>query len=178
VESRTCGSPEPRAGGGTNFEGQLIRESVGDPVRESRVKTFTNRRRSKGWFWNLLGTQFGSHAWRYSRTVEKQSQSCCPKKSGFWVWTSGRLVNVLDKKDILVCVHTRNILWAWGCFRNVKVPSSPYKRGARARVNGFRFFGDLRNLLRESQPLSALTLCLNVSKTSSLVLGESSEFFG
>jgi hypothetical protein len=26
---------------------RLIRESVGDPVRESRVKTFTNRRRSK-----------------------------------------------------------------------------------------------------------------------------------
>jgi hypothetical protein len=73
VESRTCRSPEPRAGGGANIEGQLIRgicrgpssgvmrediheptkkkrlirESVGDPVRESRVKIFTNRRRSK-----------------------------------------------------------------------------------------------------------------------------------
>jgi hypothetical protein len=47
VESRTCGSPEPRAGSGANFEGRLIRESVGDPVRESRMKIFTNRRRSK-----------------------------------------------------------------------------------------------------------------------------------
>jgi hypothetical protein len=57
--------------------------------------------------------------------MEKQSQSCCPKKSGFWVWTSGRFVNMLDEKDILVCVHTRNIPWAWGCCRYVKVPSSP-----------------------------------------------------
>jgi hypothetical protein len=32
-------------------------------------------------------------------------------------------------KDILVCVHIRNILRARGCYRNVKVPSSPYKRG-------------------------------------------------
>jgi hypothetical protein len=45
------------------------------------------------------------------------------------VWTSGRLVNVWDEKDIHVYVHIRNILRARGCFRNVKVPSSPYKRG-------------------------------------------------
>jgi hypothetical protein len=31
----------------TNEEARPIRESVEDPVRESRVKTFTNRRRSK-----------------------------------------------------------------------------------------------------------------------------------
>jgi hypothetical protein len=65
---------------------------------------------------------------------EKQSQSCCPKKSGFRVWTSGRFVNILGEKDILVCIHTRNILWGWGCFRYVKVPSSPYKRGAWGHV--------------------------------------------
>jgi hypothetical protein len=47
VESRTCRNPEPQAGGGANFGGRLIRESVGDPIRESRVKTFTNQRRSK-----------------------------------------------------------------------------------------------------------------------------------
>jgi hypothetical protein len=74
VESRTCRSPEPRAGDGANFEEakadsgicrglssgvtrediheptkkrRPIRESVGDLVQESRVKTFTNRRRSK-----------------------------------------------------------------------------------------------------------------------------------
>jgi hypothetical protein len=108
-----------------------------------------------GRFGNLSRAKFGSHApghartsgeaktnsgncWRPSSGVsrgdihepgEKQSQSCCPKKSGFRVWTSGRFVNMLDKKDILVCVHTMNILWAWGCFRYVKVPSSPYKRG-------------------------------------------------
>jgi hypothetical protein len=73
--------------------------------------------------------------------VKKQSQSCRPKKSGFWVWTGGRLVNMLSEKDILICVHTRNILWARGRFRNAKVPSSPYKRGRRARVNGFSFLG-------------------------------------
>jgi hypothetical protein len=42
--------------------------SVGDPVRESRAKTCTNRRRSEGWFGNLSSTKFGNHAWRHSRT--------------------------------------------------------------------------------------------------------------
>jgi hypothetical protein len=108
-----------------------------------------------GRFGNLSRAKFGSHArghartsgeaktnsgncWRPSSGVsredihepgEKQSQSCCPKKSGFRVWTGGRFVNMLDEKDILVCIHNRNILRAWGCFRYVKVPSSPYKRG-------------------------------------------------
>jgi hypothetical protein len=45
--SRTCGSPEPRAVDGANFGGRPIRGFVEDPVRESRVKTFANRRRSK-----------------------------------------------------------------------------------------------------------------------------------
>jgi hypothetical protein len=56
------------------------------------------------------------------------------------VWTSGRLVNVWDVIDIHVHVHTMNILWARGCFRNVKVPSSPYKRGREGtckRINNF-----------------------------------------
>jgi hypothetical protein len=135
---------------------------------EARNLELAVARTSKGgWFGNLSGTQFGSHAWRHSRTDEevkadsgiycgpssgvtyedihepskKQSQSCCPKKSGFWVWTSGRLVNVLDEKDILVCVHIRNILWAWGCFRNVKVPSSPYKRGREGTCKRIQIFG-------------------------------------
>jgi hypothetical protein len=34
-----------------------------------------------------------------------------------------------EGKDILVCVHIGNILRARGCYRNVKVPSTPYKRG-------------------------------------------------
>jgi hypothetical protein len=42
--SRTCGSPEPRAVDGANFGGRPIRGFVEDPVRESRVKTFANRR--------------------------------------------------------------------------------------------------------------------------------------
>jgi hypothetical protein len=80
-------------------------------------------------FKNLSEVWFGSHEQGNSRTSEKQSQSCRPKKSGFRVWTSGRLVNVWDEKDIHVCVHIRNILRVRGCSRNVKVPSSPYKRG-------------------------------------------------
>jgi hypothetical protein len=47
VESRTCGSPESRAGNGANFERWLIRESVGDSVQESRAGTCTNLRRSE-----------------------------------------------------------------------------------------------------------------------------------
>jgi hypothetical protein len=47
AESRTCGSPEPRVGGGANLEGLLIRESVGNPVWKSCTEIFTNRRRSK-----------------------------------------------------------------------------------------------------------------------------------
>jgi hypothetical protein len=47
IGSRTCGGPEPQAGGGANFRGRPVRESVEDSVREFHVKTFTNRRRSK-----------------------------------------------------------------------------------------------------------------------------------
>jgi hypothetical protein len=112
--------------------------------------------------------------------TEKQSQCCCSKKSGFWVWTSGRFVNMLDKKDILVCVHTGNIPWAGGCCRYVKVPSSPYKRGREGTCKRIQIFGNLCNLQRGLQSLCALTLCLNVLRTLSLsrVFGDSSEFFG
>jgi hypothetical protein len=104
---------------------------------ESRnLELATARTSEDGRFRNLSRTQFGSHTQRNARTdeeakadsgicrgpssgvtredihepAEKQSQSCCPKKSGFRVCTSGRFVNMLDEKDILVCVHTRNIL--------------------------------------------------------------------
>jgi hypothetical protein len=43
IGSRTCEGPEPQAGGGANFGGRPVRESVEDPVRESRAKTCTNR---------------------------------------------------------------------------------------------------------------------------------------
>jgi hypothetical protein len=102
-ESWTRESQESRIGEVTNFGGWKIRESARSLFRKSRTGN--------------------------SRTSGKQSQSCRPKKSGFGVWTSGKLVNIWYEKDILVCVHIRNILRARGCFRNVKVPSSPYKRG-------------------------------------------------
>jgi hypothetical protein len=100
---------------------------------------------------------------------EKQSQSCCPKKYGFRVWTSGRFVNMLDEKDILVCVHTSNILWGWGCYRYVKVPSSPYKRGRKGTCKRIQTFWNLCYLRRESQSLCALTLLLNELRTLSRV---------
>jgi hypothetical protein len=84
------------------------------------------------------------------------------------VWTSGRFENMLDEKDSLVCVHSRNIPWAWGCFWYVKVPSPPYKRGREGTCKRIQTFGNLCNLQRESQSLCALTLCLNVLRTLSL----------
>jgi hypothetical protein len=108
-ESWTCkaskswarGSQESRTSGATNFGGRKIRESARGLFRKSRTGN--------------------------SRTGRKQSQSCRPKKSGFGVWTSGRLANIWDVKGIRVCVHIWNIPWARGCFRNVEVPWSPYK---------------------------------------------------
>jgi hypothetical protein len=43
-------------------------------------------------------------------------------------------------KDILVCVHIRNILRARGCYRHVKVPSSPYKRGRKGTCKRIQTF--------------------------------------
>jgi hypothetical protein len=148
-----------------------------------------------GRFGNLSRAKFGSHVRGHARTCgeakdnsgicrrpssgvsreeihesgEKQSQSCCPKKSGFRVWTSGRFVNMLDEKDILVCVQTRNILWARGCFRYVKVPTSPYKRGPEGTCKRIQAFWNLCYLQRELQSLCALALYLNVIRTLSRV---------
>jgi hypothetical protein len=85
------------------------------------------------------------------------------------VWTSGRFVNMLDEKDILVCVHTKNILWAWRCFRYVKVPSSPYKRGREGTCKRIQIFWNLCYLQRELQSRCALALYLNVIRTLSRV---------
>jgi hypothetical protein len=166
--SRTCGSPEPRAVDGTNFGGRPIREFVEDPDRESRAKTCTNRWRAKADSGICRGPSSGITRDDIHEPAEKQSQSCCPKKSEFRVWTSGRFVNMLDEKDILVCVHTRNILWGWGRFRHVKVPSSPYKMGRKGTCKRIQTFWNLCYLQRESQSLCALTLCLNVFCTLSL----------
>jgi hypothetical protein len=103
-------------------------------------------------FENLLKVKFGSHGARRfpergdSRTSKKQSQRRRLKKSGFGVWTSGRLVNVWDVKDIHVHVHTRNILCVRGCFRNVKVPLSPYKRGREGTCKRIHNFWGLSSL--------------------------------
>jgi hypothetical protein len=47
------------------------------------------------------------------------------------------------KNDILVRVHIRNIPWAQGCHWNVKVPSSPYKRGCEGTCKQIQNFGNL-----------------------------------
>jgi hypothetical protein len=44
------------------------------------------------------------------------------------------------RKDIRVCIHIRNILRARGCYRNVKVPSSPYKRGREGTCKRIQTF--------------------------------------
>jgi hypothetical protein len=103
-------------------------------------------------FGNLLKFEFGSHGiWRFTEWGDswisrKPSQRRYLKKSGFDVWTSGRLVNVWDVKDIHVHVHTRNIPWVWGYFRNVKVPSSPYKRGREGTCKRIHNFWGLSSL--------------------------------
>jgi hypothetical protein len=108
-----------------------------------------SRTSGDGKFGNLSEVWFGSHGARRSReqgnsrTIKKQSQSCRLKKSGFRLWTSGRLVNIWDGNDIHVCVHTGNILWARGYFQNVKVPSSPYKRGREGTYKWIHNFGSL-----------------------------------
>jgi hypothetical protein len=129
-------------------------------------------------FRSLLEVKFGSHdARRFSergdsRTSKKQSQRRRLKKSGFSVWTSGRLVNVWDVKDIRVHVHTRNILWVRGCFRNAKVPSSPYKRGREGTCKRIHNFWGLSNLWEDFlSPITSL-LCLNVPTVLSLVFGD------
>jgi hypothetical protein len=111
-------------------------------------------------FGNPPEGKFGSYgAWRFpergdSRISKKQSQRRHLKKSGFGVWTSGRLVNIWDVKDIHVHVHTRNILWVRGCFRNVKVLLSPYKIGREGTCKGIHNFWGL------SSPWEILCLLL------------------
>jgi hypothetical protein len=144
-----------------------------------------SRTSGDGKFGNLSEVWFRSHGARRfceqgnSRTSKKQSQSCRLKKSGFRVWTSGRLVNVWDEKDIHVCVHIRNILWAWGCFRNVKVPSSPYKRGREGTCKWIHNFGSL-SCLWEILSLFSRHHCVWVSLQFSLsyVFGDLIRIFG
>jgi hypothetical protein len=119
--------------------GNLSRVEFGGR-RRGHARTSEEMKTSSGIYWrpNSGVSREGIH-----EPGEKQSQSCCPKKSEFRVWTSGRFVNTLDEKDIFVCVHTRNIPRARGCYRYVKVPSSPYKRGRKGTCKRIQTFSNL-----------------------------------
>jgi hypothetical protein len=84
VESRTCGSPEPRAGDGANFGGWPIRESVGEPVQESRAETCTNLRGSES---RIRGSVEGpvreSQVKTFSNRRRSKVKVVVPKSPGF-----------------------------------------------------------------------------------------------
>jgi hypothetical protein len=78
----------------------LRSSEVANSWRPDAMKPAKSWNRESVKFGSLLEVKFGSHdARRFpergdSRTSKKQSQRCRLKKSGFSVWTSGRLVNV------------------------------------------------------------------------------------
>jgi hypothetical protein len=101
AEPRTCGSPESqllmvRTSGNCRF-GNLMKTLFGTQTR-GHARTWRQARATSGICWRpgsgILGEDIHEPA-------EKESQSCCPKKSGFRVWTSGRFVNILDEKTFL-----------------------------------------------------------------------------
>jgi hypothetical protein len=94
AESWTRGSPESQL--------LMVRSSeifrFGNPVKTlfgtqalRHARTCWEAKATSGICWRLNSGILGEDI-RESR--EKQSQSCSPKKSGFRVWTSGRLVNM------------------------------------------------------------------------------------
>jgi hypothetical protein len=123
-----------------------------EPVKTRSHEPAKPRNRKSAKFENFLKFEFGSHGvWRFlewgdSQISRKPSQRRRHNKSGFGVWTSGRLVNAWDVKDIHVHVHTMNIPWVREYFRNVKVPSSPYKRGREGTCKSIHNFWDLGSL--------------------------------
>jgi hypothetical protein len=105
------------------------------------------------------------------------------------MWTSGRLVNVWnqprksrDVKYIHVHVHTRNIPWIRGCFRNVKVPSSPYKRGREGTCKGIHNFWGVSSLLEILsllfRELCSRLKCSRVLYSCTSVFGDPIRIFG
>jgi hypothetical protein len=65
-----------------------------------------------------------------------------------------------------------------GYFRNVKVPSSPYKRGREGTFKSIHNFLGLRSLWGDSlSPLASL-LYLNVPTVLSVVFGDPIRIFG
>jgi hypothetical protein len=84
VESRTCGSPKPRAGDGVNFGRWPIRESVGDPVRESRAKTCMNLRGSESRIRESVeGPIWESHVKTFTNRRGSKAKVVVPKSPGF-----------------------------------------------------------------------------------------------
>jgi hypothetical protein len=87
----------------------------------------------------FMNKRFGNQEGAKSKTS--------PQKSGFEVWTNGRLVNVWnqprksqDVKDTSVRVHTSNTPYIRGYSRDVKVPSPPYKGGHEGTWKGITTF--------------------------------------
>jgi hypothetical protein len=84
VGSRTCGSPEPRAGDGANFGRWPIRESLGDPVRESCAKTCMNLRRSESRSRESVeGLVRESHVRTFTNRRRSKVKVVVPKSPGF-----------------------------------------------------------------------------------------------
>jgi hypothetical protein len=80
-----------------------------------------------------------------------------------------------DVKDIHVHVHIRNIPYIRGYFRNVKVPSSRYKRGCGGTCKGTHNFGGVSSLL-EIICLFFRELCSRLER--SCILSSCTSVFG
>jgi hypothetical protein len=106
AELRTCGSSESqllmaRASEDCRF-GNLMKTLFGTQAR-GHARTCWEARATSGICWRPSSGISGEGI---HEPQKKQSQSCSPKKSGFSVWTSGRLVNMLGgKRHSCVCSH-------------------------------------------------------------------------
>jgi hypothetical protein len=84
VESQTCGIPESRDGDGANFGRWPIRESVGDPVRESRAETCMNLLRSESRSRESVeGLVRKSHVKTFTNQRRSKVKVVVPKSPGF-----------------------------------------------------------------------------------------------
>jgi hypothetical protein len=94
ADSRTRRSPEPKLlmvwTSGIYWFGNLMKTLCGTQAQE-HARTRGKARAVSG-IWGRLSSGISGEDIHEPR--EKQSQSCSPKKSGFRVWTSGRLVNI------------------------------------------------------------------------------------
>jgi hypothetical protein len=94
AESWTCGSPESQLLMDRTSEicrfGNLVKTLFGTQA-QGHARTCWKAKATSGTCWRPNSGVSGEDI---HESREKQSQSCSPKKSGFRVWTSGRLVNV------------------------------------------------------------------------------------